>query len=189
MNKQKSKKKEKKNLEQLVPILLMVFTVLVFLAIISYTAVLWDRVATLSSACLTSELCMQSELNVFRIFAVVIIFVIMTLSIVFMMIFVSLTRSTMKKTLSAKEFENILNGIASGVAKLKKRDGKLIISYANEGFYNMQGYTKKEYKETYQKEELHIHPSLQVFLQIHYALWHMLHIKAVLLHNPNQSIR
>ena len=69
-----------------------------------------------------------------------------------MMIFLSLTRINMKKALSAKELENILNGIANGVVKLKKRDGKLTIVYANEGFYNMQGYTKREYKEKFHKD-------------------------------------
>lgn len=149
MNSLKEKKNRNHNTEGLVRWLLVAFIILIVFALASFTAAVWDRVITLSPACLMSETCMESELNVYRAYAVLIIFVVVSLTTVFMLMVVNLLYTQMKKYGNSRDLKRIMNGISTGIAKIRKEQDKFVIVYANEGFYNMQGYTKKEYTEKY----------------------------------------
>lgn len=149
-NKKKKRKYTTAYINRLVNILMATFIVLVILSIVTYAATMWDSIVTLNEACFKSEACMSGQLNNYRIYAVIISFVVVTLSIGFMMMFVMLIRSDEKRFIAQRsEIDMVVNGLSSGVAKLSFKDDKLTISYANEGFYNMHGYARREYVEQF----------------------------------------
>ncbi len=105
----------------------------------------------LNAECVSKETCRLSMVEDFHYSTALLFTVIVVVFIVFMMFYVSFSDAHTKRN-ATKAYERILNGIANGVAKLSMKDGTLHIDYANEGFYNMQGYTKHEYKEKYKSD-------------------------------------
>lgn len=133
--------------------LILLFVVLIMLSCFAYGTSLFNTVSSLSKGCLENVSCMSEleetiQLRTF-IFAVVLaIFCIVGLTC-FIFIFSGRSKNVENKQ---RDLTALTNGIASGIVKVKKYNGLYTMVYANDGFYRMLGYSRKEYRNKFNED-------------------------------------
>lgn len=132
--------------------LIVVFIVLLLLASFSYTSSLLSAVKSLPDSCLSNVSCMAGVEDTFMSYALVFSVVLVVLVLLCSICFVLLLGRARGISAKSSELMLLTNGIANGIVKMRKGDDSYCIQYANDGFYRLVGYSRKEYRSKYNNE-------------------------------------
>ena len=130
--------------------LILVFVVLIGLSCFAFGSSVYTTVSSLPSSCLANTSCMNELKEVVEIRTFIFAIVLSILSIVGLTCFTFIFSGRSKQVEDERrDLTTLTNGIASGIVKVKKSHGTYHILYANDGFYRMLGYSRKEYRTKY----------------------------------------
>ena len=140
-------KKNQGNTKQIRWIFEAYIALVIIIVVICFSAS-YNRFVLIPSSCFMSASCMNEQLDILRIYSITTSVLLIGISIVFMILFLLLLQENRSKITKLMNHMNLINSNhASAIITMKYDKDAFKIMYGNAGFYQMHGYTKKQYRE------------------------------------------
>lgn len=153
----KKKLKVNKNQQYLLIIgaLILLFVMLLVFASFAFSSILFATLKSAPSSCMSNVNCRMGLEEAYRVKTVVFATILSIIALLGMICF-TLLFSGRSKNIDEKRHElvKLTNSLAIGIVKMKKSGDNYYIQYANDGFYRLIGYSRKEYLAKYNNEVL-----------------------------------